>query len=71
VGRTRRTLAIDDDVLAVVVQRYRLTTTTTTEAVDLALRRLDGRPMTREDGVPEPVHTVDRSAPTDLYAAST
>jgi Arc/MetJ family transcription regulator len=36
-------------VLAVVMRRYRLATKT--EAVDLALRRLACRPMTREEAL--------------------
>jgi len=45
----RTNIEIDDNVLAVVMQRYRLATKT--EAVDLALRRLAGRPMTREEAL--------------------
>ena len=48
-GRTRTNLEIDDEALAVVMRRYRLSTKT--EAVDLALRRLAGRPMTREEAL--------------------
>jgi Arc/MetJ family transcription regulator len=48
-GRTRTNVEIDDEALAVVMQRYRLATKT--EAVDLALRRLAGRPMTREEAL--------------------
>ena len=48
-SRTRTNVEIDDDVLAVVMSRYRLATKT--EAVDLALRRLAGRPMTREEAL--------------------
>ena len=48
-GRTRTNIEIDDEALAVVMRRYRLSTKT--EAVDLALRRLAGRPMTREEAL--------------------
>lgn len=47
--RTRTNVEIDDDVLATVMRRYRLATKT--EAVDLALRRLAGRPMTRDEAL--------------------
>ncbi|MGH3613014.1 MAG: type II toxin-antitoxin system VapB family antitoxin [Pseudonocardia sp.] len=42
-------MEIDDDTLAIVMQRYRLATKA--EAVNLALRRLAGRPMTREEAL--------------------
>lgn len=45
----RTNIDIDDETLAVVMRRYRLATKT--EAVDLALRRLAGRPMTREEAL--------------------
>jgi len=45
----RTNVEIDDDTLAIVMQRYRLATKT--EAVNLALRRLAGRPMTREEAL--------------------
>lgn len=45
----RTNVDLDDEVLAVVMRRYRLATKT--EAVDLALRRLAGRPMTREEAL--------------------
>ena len=47
--RSRTNVEIDDEVLAVVMRRYRLATKT--EAVDLALRRLAGRPMTRAEAL--------------------
>jgi Arc/MetJ family transcription regulator len=47
--RTRTNVEIDDDVLVAVMRRYRLATKT--EAVDLALRRLAGRPMTRAEAL--------------------
>lgn len=46
-SRTRTNIAIDDDALRRVMERYQLTTKT--EAVDLALRRLAGESMTREE----------------------
>lgn len=45
----RTNIDIDDDDLATVMVRYRLATKT--EAVNLALRRLAGRPMTREEAL--------------------
>jgi len=44
-GRTN--LFIDDSLLETVMRRYQLRTKT--EAVDLALRRLAGQPMTRDE----------------------
>ena len=38
---------IDDDLVGIVIQRYRLKTKT--EAVDMALRHLADRPMTTEE----------------------
>ena len=38
---------IDNDLVAIVMQRYRLKTKT--EAVDKALRHLAGQPLTREE----------------------
>jgi len=46
-GRTN--LIIDDDLLDRVMRRYGLRTKT--EAVDLALRHLAGRPMTTEEAL--------------------
>lgn len=45
----RTNIDIDDEVLGVVMQRYRLATKT--EAVGLALRALADRPMTREEAL--------------------
>lgn len=45
----RTNIEIDDDVLETVMWRYRLRTKT--EAVDLALRRLAGEPMTVEEAL--------------------
>lgn len=47
--RTRTNVEIDDDALRTVMRRYRLATKT--EAIDLALRRLAGQPMTREEAL--------------------
>jgi Arc/MetJ family transcription regulator len=56
--RTRTNIEIDDDNLAIVMTRYRLTSKT--EAVDLALRHLAGRPMTREEALAmEGAHALD------------
>lgn len=46
-SRTRTNIEIDDDALRRVMERYGLKTKT--EAVDMALRRLAGEPMTREE----------------------
>lgn len=46
-GRTRTNIEIDDDAVQRVMDRYGLRTKT--EAVDLALRSLGGRYMTREE----------------------
>ena len=45
----RTNIEIDDSVLEVVMRRYGLRTKT--EAVDLALRRLAGEPMTIEEAL--------------------
>ena len=45
----RTNIDIDDEVLEMVMHRYRLRTKT--EAVDLALRKLAGEPMTREEAL--------------------
>lgn len=47
--RTRTNIEIDDDALQVVMRRYHLRTKT--EAVDLALRALAGRPMTLDQAL--------------------
>lgn len=46
---SRTNLIIDDDLLDRVMRRYGLRTKT--EAVDLALRHLAGRPMTTEEAL--------------------
>jgi Arc/MetJ family transcription regulator len=44
-GRTN--IVIDDELVGIVMQRYRLRTKT--DAVDMALRYLADRPMSREE----------------------
>jgi Arc/MetJ family transcription regulator len=46
---SRTNIDIDDAVLEVVMRRYGLHTKT--EAVDLALRRMAGQPMTTEEAL--------------------
>ena len=46
-GRTN--VVIDDDLLDIVIRRYGLRTKT--EAVDLALRHLAGRPMSTQEAL--------------------
>ena len=48
-ARTRTNIEIDDDHVAEIMQRYGLRTKTA--AVDLALRHLAGRPMTRDEAL--------------------
>jgi len=48
-GRTRTNIELDDANLAIVMRRFNLRTKT--EAVDLALRRLAGDPMTRDEAL--------------------
>lgn len=48
-GRTRTNIELDDDTVRTVMQRYGVTSKT--EAVVLALRRLAGAPMTREEAL--------------------
>jgi Arc/MetJ family transcription regulator len=47
VSRTRTNIEIDDEAVAAVMRRYGLRTKT--QAVELALIRLAGEPMTREE----------------------
>lgn len=47
VGVSRTNIDIDDDLIARVMQRYRVATKR--EAVDLALRKAAGEPMTRTE----------------------
>ena len=46
---SRTNIEIDDDALGIVMRRYGLRTKT--EAVDLALRNLAGKPMTIEEAL--------------------
>jgi Arc/MetJ family transcription regulator len=48
-GRTRTNIELDDRSLEIVMRRFNLRTKT--EAVDLALRRLAGEPMTKEEAL--------------------
>ena len=48
-GRTRTNIEIEDDYLEAVMHRYRLRTKT--DAVDLALRRLAGPPLSDEEAL--------------------
>lgn len=48
-GRARTNIELDSDDLAAVMRRYRLRTKS--EAVALALRRLAGEPMTRDEAL--------------------
>ncbi|MBS3933531.1 MAG: type II toxin-antitoxin system VapB family antitoxin [Truepera sp.] len=48
-GSTRTNIVIDDEMLAMVMRRYGLSTKT--EAVAMALKRLAGEPMTREEAL--------------------
>jgi Arc/MetJ family transcription regulator len=47
--RTRTNIELDDTSVEIVMRRFKLRTKT--EAVDLALRRLAGQPMTREEAL--------------------
>ena len=46
---TRTNIHLEDDALNEVMRRYKLSTKT--EAVNLALRRLAGEPITREEAL--------------------
>ena len=48
-GTTRTNIHIEDEALNAVMRRYKLATKT--EAVNLALKRLAGEPMTREEAL--------------------
>lgn len=61
-ARTRTTIELDDDHVREIKRRYRLSTTT--EAVDLALRRLAGAPMTRDEALAmQGTHSIDELPP--------
>jgi len=63
-GRTRTNIELDDDYVTAIMQRYRLRTKT--EAVNLALRRLAGEPMTREEALGMRGARAIGSAPRDV-----
>jgi len=48
-ARVRTNIEIEDSYLRAIMDRHRIRTKT--EAVDLALRHLAGRPMTREEAL--------------------
>lgn len=48
-SRVRTNIEIEDTYVQVIIERYGLRTKT--EAVDLALRHLAGRPMTRDEAI--------------------
>ncbi len=48
-GRTRTNIELDDEAISIIMARYGLRTKT--EAVDMALQALAGRPMTREEAL--------------------
>ncbi|HZI98369.1 MAG TPA: type II toxin-antitoxin system VapB family antitoxin [Actinomycetales bacterium] len=48
-SRTRTNIVLDDDHVAAIMRRYSLRTKT--EAVALALSKLAGEPMTREEAL--------------------
>ena len=57
-SRLRTNIEIEDAYLQVVMDRYGLRTKT--EAVDLALRSLAGRPMTRDEALAmRGAHAID------------
>ncbi len=47
--RSRTNIELDDEDIATIMRRYRLRTKT--EAVALALRRVAGQPMTRDEAL--------------------
>lgn len=48
-ARIRTNIELEESYLSVIMERYRLRTKT--DAVDLALRRLAGQPMTRDEAL--------------------
>ncbi len=48
-SRTRTNIELDDTSVDIVMRRFKLRTKT--EAVDLALRRLAGQPMTKDEAL--------------------
>lgn len=62
-SRVRTNIEIENDHVAVIMNRYRVRTKT--EAVDLALRHLAGQPMSRDEALSlRGAHLVDE-VPTD------
>lgn len=60
--RLRTNIEIEDTYVRVIMDRYKLRTKT--EAVDLALRRLAGQPMTREEALAmEGAHAIGEVPP--------
>ncbi len=63
-ARVRTNIEIEDRYLQAIMDRFSVRTKT--EAVDLALRHLAGRPMTREEAVQmRGAHAIDQP-PTDV-----
>jgi Arc/MetJ family transcription regulator len=61
-ARTRTNIVIEDTYVRRIMQRYRLRTKT--EAVDLALRTLADRPMTKEEALAmEGAHAIGEVPP--------
>ena len=68
-SRVRTNIEIEETYLRMVMERYGLRTKT--EAVDLALRRLAGQPMTREEALAmHGAHAIDE-VPGDAGPRST
>lgn len=64
-ARTRTTIALEDDDVAAIMRRYSLRTKT--EAVALALQRLAGEPMTREEALAmEGAHAIGEIPPDEF-----
>lgn len=62
-GKTRTNIEIEGTYIQIIMDRYGVRTKT--EAVDLALRHLAGRPMTREEALAmEGAHAI-LEPPTD------
>jgi Arc/MetJ family transcription regulator len=61
-SRVRTNIEIEDDYVQEIMRRYGLRTKT--EAVDLALRRLAGLPMTKEEALAmEGAHVIGEIPP--------
>jgi Arc/MetJ family transcription regulator len=63
-GRTRTSIEIDDEYVAVVMKRYRLHSKT--EAVNLALRLLAGRQMSLDEALAMEGARAIRKIPRDV-----